>query len=405
MDVVIIGLGYVGLPLAIAASKSGINVIGFDIDKSKISNLRLGIVDNPDVSSEEILTLLKSGNLKFEFELTKSSSKCTYIIAVPTPLNNERMPEMKFVEAACQLIAENVAEDSLIVSESTSYIGTLRNFIMPLILNKSGRLKLHFAVAPERIDPGNNKWSLKTTPRILSGISDEATSRCKSLYSKFCEELIIVSKPEVAEAAKLFENTFRQVNIALANQFYLISSKFEISANEAIVAASTKPFGFMPFFPGIGVGGHCIPVDPSYLIYSANTVNESSSLIAESNSINKNMAMKIVSKISEKFGGDIIGKKIQVIGISYKTGVSDLRESPAIDLINELQKKGASVIWHDPKVKIFNGVASSPITDKIDLGLIVTPHEEIDLSIWKYSGVEVLDLSSINKDLGWPKFY
>jgi UDP-N-acetyl-D-glucosamine dehydrogenase len=305
---------------------------------------------------------------------------------------------------ACELVARIIVDNSLVINESTSYIGTLRDLIKPTIDKLSSAKDIMYAVAPERIDPGNSNWGMKNTPRIISGLDDVSTQITVKFYSKFCDKIHIASKPEVAEAAKLFENTFRQVNIALVNELSNIADLIGFSTHETIKAASTKPFGFMPFYPSIGVGGHCIPVDPSYLAFSAESVGAEAKFINLANLTNSSMPKIIADRIKLILDGNLSGKRIQVAGITYKPNISDLRESPALDLINELKLLGASVIWHDPFVTKYNGQQSSELNSDIDLGLIVTPHDQIDFLIWKKSGVKVLDLSANSKNYGWPKF-
>ena len=308
------------------------------------------------------------------------------------------------LENACLTVAKFVQSDTLIINESTSYIGTLRNFIYPLIENNSSAKNLKYAVAPERIDPGNNVWHLGNTPRIISGLDQIAINQAFKFYSTFCTQIHQVDKPEIAEAAKLIENTFRQVNIALVNELSEVASKFDFSLHDAINAAATKPFGFMPFYPSIGVGGHCIPVDPAYLSYSARQVGVESKFIDLANTTNLNMPAKVVSRIESQLKNKINGMNIQIAGIAYKTGISDIRESPALELIKTLESKGSRVTYHDPLVSNWEHLYSGPLRTDIDLGIIVTPHVQIDFTIWKESGTKVIDLSSSSNDYGWPKF-
>jgi UDP-N-acetyl-D-glucosamine dehydrogenase len=291
----------------------------------------------------------------------------------------------------------------LIINESTSYPGTLRNFIKPRI-DKVNLLNLEFASAPERVDPSNEYWNITNTPRVISGLTNNATNRAVEFYSSFCNKVHQVTSPEIAEASKVFENTFRQVNIALSNEFSLVAQSLGFSGNEAIQAASTKPFGFMPFYPSIGVGGHCIPIDPTYLSYAASLVGIETKIINVANSINTLVTHEVANRIRSYLGGSLSGLKIQIAGIAYKADVSDIRESPALSLINELQILGAQVCWFDPLVSEFNGVKSEPLDANIDLGLIVTPHKQIDFSIWLDAKTRVLDLSSNAQNYGWPKF-
>jgi UDP-N-acetyl-D-glucosamine dehydrogenase len=327
------------------------------------------------------------------------------VIAVPTPLNLNQYPDLSMLENACKIIANSIVDYSLIINESTSYIGTLRNFIKPIVDSVSGFSNIEYAVAPERIDPGNKVWKIENTPRVIGGLSPNAISLSLDFYNKFCVDLFIASQPEVAEAAKLFENSFRQVNIGLVNEFAEIAKKFNFSPNEAITAASTKPFGFMPFYPSIGVGGHCIPIDPMYLSYSAELVGAEANFINLANKINRGMPLVVAERIKAELNNDLNGKRIQIAGIAYKPNIADIRESPALVLIEELKSLGADVSWFDPLVNHFNNQNSVQLDPTVDLGLIVTPHDEISYLTWKNSGTRVLDLSSNSENYGWPKFF
>jgi UDP-N-acetyl-D-glucosamine dehydrogenase len=308
------------------------------------------------------------------------------------------------LNSACKLIAGVLVDQSLVINESTSYIGTLRNLIKPTIESLSLAKNISYAVAPERIDPGNTKWGMHNTPRIISGLDDLSTKQAVNFYSKFAGQIHTVSKPEVAEAAKLFENTFRQVNIALVNELSIVADVMDFSTHETIEAAATKPFGFMPFFPSIGVGGHCIPVDPSYLAFSAENAGVEAKFINLANEVNSLMPEVVTGRIKSYLNGDLNGKRIQIAGITYKPNISDLRESPALDLIKELKIAGAVVSWHDPFVKVYEGQQSVALTGEVDLGLIITPHSQIDFSTWEKANVKVLDLSANSNNYGWPKF-
>lgn len=404
MKVSIIGLGYVGLPIAVHAAEAGHTVGGFDIDENKIEKLKNGISDSPEVSSDQILLLIAKGKLFFSSNISDHKNSSIYVIAVPTPLGENNNPDLSYLRNACELLAKVVKSKDLVINESTSYIGTLRNLIKPIIEESSGLLDLRYAVAPERIDPGNKDWSIKNTPRNISGLTDQATSDTVTFYSGFCESINTLLKPEIAEAAKLFENTFRHINIALVNEFSEIANKYNFSASDAIIAAATKPFGFMPFYPSIGVGGHCIPVDPSYLVFSAEQVGIESKFINLSNQINFSRPKIVADRIRIELGGDLFDKRVQIAGITYKSNVADLRESPALELIVELKSLGAKVLWFDPYVEIYNGETSLPLDPNIDLGLIIIPHDGIDFAIWKEANTRVIDLSANPRNFGWPKF-
>lgn len=403
MKVSIIGQGYVGQTLAIGAAKSGYEVIGLDLNTKLISDLERGESFVPGVKKDILCELIakKVYVPSIDFELMQGSE--IIIIAVPTPITADREPDLTAVVAACTTINEIMVEPALIISESTSYPGTLRNLIKPTVENAS-KTQFTFAVAPERVDPGNNEWNITNTTRVISGLTEEATDSAINFYSNFCNSIYRASSPEVAEAAKLLENTFRQVNIALVNEFSEVVNKLGISASEVVDAASTKPFGFMKFQPSIGVGGHCIPVDPEYLVYLAKKVGVELKLTNIANEINLFRPKQVAHRIKEYLGGDLKGRKIQIAGIAYKTGVSDMRESPTLELMAELKNLGAVISWHDPIINAYLDQESIPLDPLIDLGLVVTPHTKIEFKTWKDAKVPVLDLSVGLNNLGWPKF-
>jgi len=403
MKVSVIGLGYVGLTVAIGAASSGNKVVGYDINSLLIKDLKVGKTSVPGISANLLRSLILEKIFSPTSDPSEISDSEVVVIAVPTPLNRERKPELKYLNEAANLIVDNLDVGALIINESTSFPGTLRNYIKP-IFDKKSKFDFKFAAAPERVDPGNLKWTLSNTPRLISGLDNEATDLASSFYATFCEKIFKVSSPEVAEAAKLFENTFRQVNIALVNEFAEISNKLGFSAHEAISGAATKPFGFMPFYPGIGVGGHCIPIDPSYLSYAAEIVGMEASFINLSNKINLSMPAKVVTRIKNELGKDLRGKRIQLAGISYKSNIPDLRESPALQLIQELENSGATISWFDNFVLEYGNRKSVLLDPRIDLGLIITPHDGMDFSVWKNAGTRVLDLSANSINYGWPKF-
>jgi UDP-N-acetyl-D-glucosamine dehydrogenase len=403
LKVAIFGQGYVGLTLSIAASQVGHKIIGFDINKNLIADLLNGSTYVPGIDPKKLSELVKSGHYLPTNDFSEVQGAEILILAVPTPLNDVRNPDLTLLKSATELIAQKFANNALIVNESTSYPGTLRNVIKP-ILDKSKLALFQLASAPERVDPGNNKWMLENTPRVIAGLDYEAANKAINFYSTFCTEIYQAPSVEVAEASKIFENTFRQINIALVNEFSEIAHKIGFSAHEAIKAAATKPFGFMPFFPSIGVGGHCIPVDPTYLSYISEKFGIEARFINLANSVNFMRPKNIALRIKDELGGSLLNKHIQIAGIAYKPDVSDLRESPALHLLEELIGLGAKVSWFDPLVKNYKDQRSEPLDPSIDIGLIVTPHSRIDFSIWKNANVKVLDLSANSNDYGWPKF-
>jgi UDP-N-acetyl-D-glucosamine dehydrogenase len=376
MKIAIIGLGYVGRSIAHAAIGAGHSIIGFDTNSDVISSLSI------------------SGDFKGTTDAALLDGAEVVVIAVPTPLDGARKPDLSAVHAACKTIIENVKNPVLIINESTSYPGTLRNEIAAVIEKASG-LGHMYASSPERVDPGNEKWTQKNTPRLLAGLTSEATALARKFYSSFCHEIIEVSTPEVAEAAKLFENTFRQVNIALVNEFAQISDALDIPTREVLDAAATKPFGFMSFQPGPGVGGHCIPVDPSYLAYVAENVGVPAEFIKRANQVNLGMPVYVVSRVAKDVG-TLKGKKVVVVGVSYKANVSDTREAPAALVIEELKKQGAEVSWHDPAVGTWNGQSSSELKG-FDVAIVVTKHDAASESAIKASAAYVFDCTGTIK--------
>jgi UDP-N-acetyl-D-glucosamine dehydrogenase len=374
----IVGQGYVGLPLAVAFASEGFNVTGFDIDVSRVSQLNSGISPIEDIESQDLNELIIQGNYLASSRPTDISDCNVVIIAVPTPLNRLREPDLSFVIAASEMIGEVLTQDSLIINESTSFPGTLRDVIAPTVTKKSLPGVEHtFAVSPERVDPGNLIWKISNTPRLIAGLTQDATLMTRKLYGQICENIIEVSRPEVAEAAKLFENTFRQVNIALVNEFATIMNALEIPTNEVLDAANTKPYGFMKFSPGLGVGGHCIPVDPSYLAFVASKAGVQPRFIELANEVNLHMPAAIVGIVKAENGGSLKGKSILICGVSYKPNIADTRETPARVLITELEAEGATVAWHDPVVESWNGQNSVSLDQTKYDATIITLHHGI----------------------------
>ena len=391
MKVAIIGQGYVGLPLAMAISAAGHDVLGFDLNVSIVENINLGVSHVEDVSNNQLLEVINSGRYRASSDPKDLSLADIALIAVPTPLDDNRRPDLSFVESASKILGNNLGKSALIINESTSYPGTLRNVIAPIVSKYSKHENL-FAISPERVDPGNSKWGIKNTPRLFAGLTPEATKKTSDFYATFCDNIIEVSSPEVAETAKLFENTFRQVNIALVNELAIICNKIGISAHEVLDAADSKPYGFMKFLPGIGVGGHCIPVDPTYLAFVASNVGAQARFIEMANTVNLSMPMELVSRIKKDNEGSIKDKKIVVHGIAYKSNISDIRESPSLVLISLLRKEGALVFWHDPLVQNWSGEKSCTLEpDKFEIGVVAIIHDEMNKSDLKTSSKYLID--------------
>lgn len=393
MKIVIIGQGYVGLPIAVAAAIAGHEVIGFDINKDLVASLNSGESHIEDIPSHELAKLVQKRKYIASNDPSEISDCEVAVIAVPTPLNPERQPDLRFVQAAAETLGKSLKKSTLIINESTSYPGTLRNVIAPIVnSNMAAGLEHLFAISPERVDPGNREWTIKNTPRLFAGLSKKAALATRDFYSSFCDELIEVSTPEVAESAKLFENTFRQVNIALVNEFALIMRALNIPVHQVLNAADTKPYGFKKFDPGIGVGGHCIPVDPSYLAYSALSAGVEPRFINLANRVNLEMPKAIVSRISAEISGNLRGKKVLICGVAYKSDISDTRESPAEILLEELLSVGAKVSWYDPNVPFWLSTQREEvIQSNFDVSIITVLHSTMDIEAIKNSANFVFD--------------
>jgi UDP-N-acetyl-D-glucosamine dehydrogenase len=377
MKVSIIGQGYVGLTISAFASKH-YEVIGFDLNSKVVSELNKGISHIEGVSSDDIKQAIYARNYKATTDGSEIAGSEIVVIAVPTPLDGDRKPDLTYIDSACKVIAGNLTGPALIINESTSFPGTIRNYIKPAIEKYSKqKLEHQYAISPERVDPGRGDYNQKNTPRLYAGLTPEATKRTREFYSTFCDNLVEVSSPEVAEAAKLFENTFRQVNIALVNELAQISHALGIDVRETLDAAGTKPYGFMKFSPSAGVGGHCIPVDPSYLADVAQKAGVEATFIKRANEVNLDMPKYIAGRIANDNGGSLKGKKVLVVGVAYKPNVADTRETPAELLINALEKLGAVVTWNDPVVGTWHGSESSPLAG-VDIAVVVTKHDAID---------------------------
>ena len=390
IKVAVIGLGYVGLPLAIESAKADYSTIGFEIDLDRIRNLNLGISYLEDIDDDSLKDQISSGKFRASQDFSEMNQADVVVICVPTPLLENHKPDLSAVESAANSIAKYLTKGQLVILESTVEPETTRKFLVPLLEKGSGLKSEEFDVvfSPERIDPTNKKWTLKNTPKIVAGLTNKAGTRAADFYSKFIDNVIVVESLEVAETAKLLENSFRLVNISFVNEISIFCQKLGIDVNAVINAASTKPYGFMPFYPSIGVGGHCIPVDPLYLSNKAREIGAPTRFIELADQINQEMPGYFVSRAEEKLGG-LKGKKVLVVGVSYKPNVADVRESPVEALINGLKQKGAQVSWHDDLVKEWNGEMSVTLSIDFDLAIIATPHDYLDLT--KLGNVTILN--------------
>ena len=378
LKVAVVGQGYVGLPLSIAAVGAGHSVFGIDIDLALVQSLVAGVSPIEDVSNSQLKHALDSGlSLSNSFAITAECS--VIIICVPTPLDVAGNPDVSILNSAVKSIAAFIEPGALVILESTVAPGTTRDLVAPILEQKIGPGNFDLVYSPERVDPLNKKWNLENTPKLVAGMSEKSLNRALEFYSGFISHLVPGSSLEVIETAKLLENSFRLVNISFINEFSVLCDALGIDALEVIDAAASKPYGFMPFYPGAGVGGHCIPVDPIYLASTARSVGSPLRVIELARDINSAMPGYFVGRAIEKLGS-LTGKKIIVIGLAYKANVSDIRESAAIKLIYLLRTAGAKVDWHDEIVGSWLGENSTSISGTYDLAIVVTPHKDLDLS-------------------------
>jgi len=383
----IIGLGYVGLPLAVEFARAGFDVTGIEIDKDKVRMINRGECYIQDVNQSELKELVKNNRLTATGDFSVLKETDAVSICVPTPLRKTRDPDISYILAAVEEIAKYIHRGQLVVLESTTYPGTTREIILPKLANKKflvGR-DFYLAFSPERIDPGNKQYTLKNTPKIVSGITRKCTQITSLLYKQIIDEVVPVSSTESAEMVKLLENTFRIVNVGLVNEVALICDRLKLDTWEVIDAATTKPFGFMPFYPGPGLGGHCVPVDPHYLSWKLRALNFYARFIELAGEINSKMPEFLVGKIDAALNArkkSINGSKILILGVAYKNNVSDIRESPALDVIRLLKEKGAKVLYNDPYVPMAEGMESIRLTRSslrnADCVVITTGHSDYD---------------------------
>jgi UDP-N-acetyl-D-glucosamine dehydrogenase len=392
----IIGQGYVGLPLAMAAVDAGWTVIGVDIFVAKVDQINGGTSPVEDVSGDQLQTAISNGLYRATTDFSEITKASVVTICVPTPLDDKREPDLSLLRSAATGIAPYVSEKTLVVSESTSYPGTLRNIIIPIVneLKPVGTENVYFASAPERVNPGDAIWNQKNTPRLVGGIDQESQIRALSFYKSICDAVVAVSNPEVAEAAKLLENTFRLVNIALINEFTQICSASGINVYEVINAAASKPYGFMPFTPGVGVGGHCIPVDPLYLTWWARQNGGEATFVESADRINHEMPKYVAERALRMVEGSIVNPRVLILGVAYKPGVSDVRETPVTELRSYLQDLGANVAWHDPLVPIWEGTKPVDLDWNCDVAILATNQPGLDLSRLVANGVQILDCTN-----------
>jgi UDP-N-acetyl-D-glucosamine dehydrogenase len=401
----IIGLGYVGLPLAVAFAQEGCDVIAVDVDSRKVDAIQAGSSYIEDVPSELLGALAARIHATSRYaDLVKADA---VLVCVPTPLTRNREPDLGPLIDATTALAEVLQADQLVVLESTTYPGTTRERVAPL-LEESGLAAgrdFHLAFSPERVDPGRTDFTLRNTPKVLGGLTDACAERAQEIYGLVCDHIVRVSSPEAAELTKLLENIFRSVNIALVNELAMLTDRMGIDIWEVVDAAATKPYGFMRFEPGPGMGGHCLPVDPFYLSWRAREFDMSTEFIELAGKVNQQMPYHCVAKAQRALndtGMSVKGARVVVVGISYKPGVGDVRESPALKIVSLLRDLGAEVLYHDPHVPSVPelGMTSTPLKEAVagaDLALIVTAHPGVDHQLVARRARLVLDLRGVTR--------
>ena len=392
----IIGQGYVGLPLAMAAVDAGWSVIGIEKSMSRVDQLNSGSSPVEDISDSRLAKAIAEKKYEASNNPADVAKASVVTICVPTPLNEAREPDLELLENATKDIASFLSNETLLVSESTSYPGTLRDVIIPIVNGSKPKESkaLYFASAPERVNPGDPVWDQKNTPRLVGGINEESQKRALAFYNSICDSVVATSTPEIAEAAKILENTFRLVNIAMINEFTQLCSAQGINVHEVINAAATKPYGFMPFRPGVGIGGHCIPVDPLYLTWWARKGGQVASLVERSDEIANQMPIYVAERALALTKGSAGTPKVLIMGVAYKPGVGDVRETPASALRAALVARGAEVAWVDPLVPLWEG--TKPVNEAwdCDVAIVATNQPGLNVKSLLAKGIPVLDCTN-----------
>lgn len=415
----VLGLGYVGLPLAVEKAKAGYKVIGFDVQDDKVNKVNAGENYIGDVIPEDLEQLVKTGQLSATKDFKKLCEADAIAICVPTPIDIYKQPNMKYVQSSADAIAENITEGTLVVLESTTYPGTTEEIVAVALKEKGFKVgeNVFVAYSPERVDPGNKTFKTKNTPKVVGGITENCTKVAATLYRNVLEgEIHEVSSPSVAEMEKLLENTFRNINIALANEMAVLCEKMGIDVWEVIDAAATKPYGFMPFYPGPGLGGHCIPIDPWYLTYKAREFNFHTKLIQTAGEINDSMPDYIVSRLMSILNKEkkaLAGSKVLVLGIAYKKDIDDYRESPVLPILNLLTEAGADWEAVDPYIPEFklNGEMIKTVEfskEKLqdaDIILLATNHTDFDYDAIIENSKLILDTRNSFKNIENEKYF
>ena len=396
----IIGQGYVGLPLAMAAVDAGWTVIGVDNFEAKVAQINSGSSPVEDISDAQLKAAISKGVYTATTDFSAVAQASVITICVPTPLDDKREPDLALLRSAATGIAPFVSNETLVVSESTSYPGTLRDIIIPIVtsLKPKESVSVYFASAPERVNPGDPVWNQKNTPRLVGAIDGASQSKALAFYESICDAAVLVSTPEVAEAAKLLENTFRLVNIALVNEFTQLCAASGINVHEVIDAASSKPYGFMPFRPGVGVGGHCIPVDPLYLTWWARQNGQKAEFVESADSINHAMPKYVAERALAMVDSSIRNPKVLLLGVAYKPGVGDVRETPVSELRDHLMTQGAEVAWHDPLVATWESSKPVDLGWECDVAILATKQPGMDIEVLIARGIQILDCTNSLKN-------
>jgi UDP-N-acetyl-D-glucosamine dehydrogenase len=411
----IIGMGYVGLPLVLRFCEEGFPVLGFDVDSKKVASLKKGRSYLRSISSSRISRFVQNGQLDVTDDFSRLGEPDCILICVPTPLTEKMEPDLQYIERTTERIRTHLRKDQLIVLESTTYPGTTEELILPQLESTGLKVGKDFFLgfSPEREDPGNRKFTTEQIPKVVAGITPSCQRVAKTLYSQIMQKVVPVSSPRVAELTKLLENIYRSVNIALVNELKMLADRMGIDIWEVIEAASTKPFGFSPFYPGPGMGGHCIPIDPYYLSWKAREYDFTTRFIFLAGEINVHIPYYVVAKIQDALNSrkkSIKDAKILILGVAYKKDVDDARESPALAIMDLLQKKGATLLYHDPYIsalprfrKYHFRLRSSPLTQRllqgIDAAVVVTDHSQIDYRWLVEHAPLVIDTRNVTKGM------
>ena len=413
----VIGLGYVGLPLAVEFGRAGLKVIGFDLDQSRVDAINNGRSYIPDVPTEMVGTLVARGTLSADTGFSRLAETDAVIICVPTPLRKTKEPDISYILAAAEQVKSHLHPTQLVVLESTTYPGTTDEVLLPMLEETGLKLDEDFylAFSPERVDPGNKQFQTHNIPKVVGGVSPRSTEIAAALYQTIVTEVHKVSSARVAETTKLLENTYRSVNIALVNEMAQLCYQLGIDSWEVIGAAATKPFGFMAFYPGPGIGGHCIPLDPHYLSWKARLHGFEARFIGLAEEVNSHMPAHVVQLVQDGLNSHrkaVKGARILILGVAYKRDINDVRESPALGIIEQLMHKGAEVSYHDPFVPEMNvdgrgSLASVPLSDaalsSCDCAVIVTDHSDLDYSRVVRLAPLVVDTRNATRKLGTPE--